>query len=119
MDSEDSASTKRSTTFARYSTVARGWCGDRIGWDEIATELWSGLHDEIRSHVSDCGKRTAGALHPFFLEGVGGSSSLNQADGIHPTGEGYMSSSVNLLKTLIPILNEKPQKLSFLLNRVE
>ncbi len=56
---------------------------------------------------------------PFFLEGVGGSSSLNQADGIHPTGEGYKVVVENLLKTLIPILNEKPQKLSFLLNRVE
>ena len=28
-------------------------------------------------------------LIPFFLDGVAGSSSLNQADGIHPTGEGY------------------------------
>jgi acyl-CoA thioesterase I len=26
---------------------------------------------------------------PFFLEGVAGKSSLNQADGIHPTAEGY------------------------------
>ena len=56
---------------------------------------------------------------PFFLEGVGGSSSLNQADGIHPTGEGYKVVVENLLKTLIPILNEKPQKLSLLLNPVE
>ena len=28
-------------------------------------------------------------LIPFFLDGVAGSSSLNQVDGIHPTGEGY------------------------------
>ena len=28
-------------------------------------------------------------LIPFFLDGVAASSSLNQADGIHPTGEGY------------------------------
>ncbi|CUS33231.1 Esterase TesA (modular protein) [Candidatus Nitrospira nitrosa] len=56
---------------------------------------------------------------PFFLEGVGGSSSLNQADGIHPTGEGYKVVVENLLKTLIPILNEKPQKLSLLLNSRE
>jgi acyl-CoA thioesterase I len=28
-------------------------------------------------------------LIPFFLDGVAGSASLNQADGIHPTGEGY------------------------------
>jgi acyl-CoA thioesterase-1 len=28
-------------------------------------------------------------LVPFFLEGVAGEPSLNQADGIHPTAEGY------------------------------
>ena len=28
-------------------------------------------------------------LIPFFLEGVAGRSGLNQADGIHPTAEGY------------------------------
>ena len=28
-------------------------------------------------------------LIPFFLEGVAGRSDLNQADGIHPTAEGY------------------------------
>jgi acyl-CoA thioesterase-1 len=27
-------------------------------------------------------------LYPFFLEGVAGDKALNQADGIHPTGEG-------------------------------
>ena len=26
---------------------------------------------------------------PFFLEGVAGRTDLNQADGIHPTAEGY------------------------------
>ena len=56
---------------------------------------------------------------PFFLEGVGGSSSLNQADGIHPTSEGYKVVVENLLKTVIPILKEKPQKLSLLLERIE
>ena len=29
------------------------------------------------------------AMIPFFLDGVASSSLLNQADGIHPTGEGY------------------------------
>jgi acyl-CoA thioesterase I len=56
---------------------------------------------------------------PFFLEGVGGSSVLNQADGIHPTSEGYKVVVENLLKILIPTLNEKPQKLSLSLNRIE
>jgi acyl-CoA thioesterase I len=56
---------------------------------------------------------------PFFLEGVGGSSLLNQADGIHPTSKGYKVVVENLLKILMPILNEKPHKLSLSLNRIE
>ncbi|HEY5931915.1 MAG TPA: arylesterase [Nitrospira sp.] len=43
----------------------------------------------------------------FFLEGVGGSSSLNQADGIHPTKEGYEVIVEQVLKVLKPVLNER------------
>ena len=46
-------------------------------------------------------------LIPFFLEGVGGSSSLNQADGIHPTKEGYEVIVEQVLKVLRPMLNER------------
>ncbi len=47
------------------------------------------------------------ALIPFFLEGVGGSSSLNQADGIHPTKEGYEIIVEQVLKVLKPVLNDQ------------
>lgn len=47
---------------------------------------------------------------PFFLEGVGGTSSLNQADGLHPTSEGYKVIVEHLLNVLRPVLNEKEQK---------
>lgn len=50
------------------------------------------------------------ALIPFFLEGVGGSSSLNQADGIHPTKEGYEIIVDQILKVLTPVLNERVHK---------
>ncbi len=50
------------------------------------------------------------ALIPFFLEGVGGSSSLNQADGIHPTKEGYEVIVEQVLKVLRPVLNERAQR---------
>lgn len=50
------------------------------------------------------------ALIPFFLEGVGGSSSLNQADGIHPTKEGYEIIVEQVVKTLRPVLNERAHK---------
>ena len=43
-------------------------------------------------------------LIPFFLDGVAGSSSLNQADGIHPTGEGYRLIVEQIFPTLEPLL---------------
>jgi acyl-CoA thioesterase I len=43
-------------------------------------------------------------LIPFFLDGVAGSSSLNQADGIHPTGEGYRIIVEKIFSTLEPLL---------------
>src|SRR5512147_1105332 len=41
-------------------------------------------------------------LIPFFLDGVAGSASLNQADGIHPTGEGYQIVADRVLKVVKP-----------------
>lgn len=43
-------------------------------------------------------------LIPFFLEGVAASATLNQADGIHPTKEGYRIIVEQILKTLGPLL---------------
>lgn len=47
-------------------------------------------------------------LIPFFLEGVGGASSLNQADGIHPTKEGYEIIVEEVLKVLKPVMSKRP-----------
>ena len=46
-------------------------------------------------------------LIPFFLDGVAASSSLNQADGIHPTGEGYRIIVEKIFPTLEPLLERK------------
>jgi len=46
-------------------------------------------------------------LIPFFLDGVAGSSSLNQADGIHPTGEGYRIIVEKIFPTLELVLERK------------
>ncbi len=43
-------------------------------------------------------------LIPFFLDGVATSSTLNQADGIHPTGEGYRLIVEKIFPTLEPLL---------------
>ena len=44
-------------------------------------------------------------LIPFFLDGVAGSTSLNQADGIHPTGDGYRIIVDKVLGTVRPLLD--------------
>ena len=44
------------------------------------------------------------ALVPFLLEGVGGDSALNQADGIHPTAAGHAIVAENVWKVLRPLL---------------
>lgn len=44
------------------------------------------------------------ALIPFFLDGVAADPHLNQADGIHPTGEGYAIVVGRLWPYLVPLL---------------
>ena len=51
------------------------------------------------------------ALIPFFLEGVAARQDLNQADGIHPTGEGYRIVADTVFDVLEPLL-EKERLLS-------
>lgn len=46
------------------------------------------------------------AFLPFFLEGVGGISKLNQADGIHPNPEGTRIVADTVYKSLKPLLRK-------------
>jgi acyl-CoA thioesterase I len=49
--------------------------------------------------------RARNAPHiPFFLDGVGAIPRLNQADGIHPTSEGYAIVVEHLWPFLVPLL---------------
>jgi acyl-CoA thioesterase-1 len=43
---------------------------------------------DFRAVYRDVATERHVALIPFFLNGVAGSTTLNQADGIHPTAEG-------------------------------
>lgn len=45
-------------------------------------------------------------LIPFFLDGIAGETELNQADGIHPTAEGYRIIVANLFELLKPVLKK-------------
>ena len=44
------------------------------------------------------------ALIPFLLDGVGGITNLNQADGIHPTAEGHQIVAETVWRVLQPLL---------------
>lgn len=59
---------------------------------------------QFESMYRDLAKAHSVPLIPFLLEGVGGDQKLNQADGIHPTGEGYRIVVQNVLRTLLPLL---------------
>ncbi|UTG91770.1 arylesterase [Geobacter sulfurreducens] len=47
-------------------------------------------------------------LVPFFLKGVAGRPELNQADGIHPTAEGYRIVSDTVLPYVIKAIEQTP-----------
>ena len=49
-------------------------------------------------------------LIPFFLEGVAATASLNQADGIHPTGPGYQIIVDHMIPVLQPLLSLAEKK---------
>jgi acyl-CoA thioesterase-1 len=46
-------------------------------------------------------------LVPFLLQGVAGSETLNQPDGIHPTAEGARMVAENVWSVLKPVLDEQ------------
>ena len=45
--------------------------------------------EAFRRIYPEAAKASAVRLIPFFLQGVAGDPALNQADGVHPTGDGY------------------------------
>ena len=55
---------------------------------------------------SSLAKRYRLPFIPFFLDGVAGSVTLNQADGIHPTGEGYRIIADTVFETVRPLLDQ-------------
>ena len=60
---------------------------------------------EFQKMYEDVAKQRRVPLMPFFLDGVGGNPRLNQADGIHPTAEGYRIIADRLWPYLKPLLS--------------
>ncbi len=59
---------------------------------------------EFRNIYTELAAKNAMTLVPFLLEGVGGETSLNQEDGIHPTAEGHIIVAENLWRQLEELL---------------
>lgn len=62
--------------------------------------------DDFRRLFSEVARARNAPYLPFFLEGVGAVSRLNQPDGIHPTAEGYAIVVDNLWPFLVPLLRK-------------
>lgn len=63
---------------------------------------------EFRDVYMNVSRDKGVTLIPFFLEGVAGEASLNQADGIHPNVEGARQAARNMWRALSPVLREVP-----------
>lgn len=61
----------------------------------------------FESLYADLARRYDLALIPFFLDGVAADPTLNQSDGIHPTGEGYRRIVDTVFKTIKPLLSKR------------
>ena len=73
---------------------------------QIPPNMGTEYTQEFRSIFPDLAKKNNLALIPFLLENVGGVSSLNQADGIHPTEEGHEIVAGNVWTVLQPLLTK-------------
>jgi len=62
---------------------------------------------QFESIYSQLARTHAATLVPFLLEGVGGVSALNQADGVHPTAEGQRRMAETVWRVLEPVLKER------------
>ena|SRR5437867_2206154 len=60
----------------------------------------------FRELFPDLAKKHRVPLIPFLLEGVAGNMNLNQADGIHPTAQGYDIVAESVWKVLRPLLRK-------------
>jgi len=62
--------------------------------------------EDFHRLYGDVARARNAPLMPFFLDGVGAVAHLNQADGIHPTAEGYVIVVDRLWPHLVPLLRK-------------
>ena len=71
---------------------------------EAPTSIGLDYRKSVHDSFTSLAREHQVALIPFFLEGVAGIDSLNQADGIHPNQEGTRIVADTVYKALRPLL---------------
>ena len=74
---------------------------------QIVQNMGQEYAGEFRNVYIRLAEKHGVVLIPFFLEGVAANQQLNQADGIHPTAEGYSVVVKNLLPHIRKVLDEQ------------
>lgn len=72
-----------------------------LGWMDIPINLWLNYRNEFRKIYDEIAKERDIYFLESFLKDVWGVASLNQADRIHPTSEGYDIIVANLYQFLL------------------
>lgn len=76
---------------------------------QVPPNLGQDYTRQFREMYPDLARQYDVTLIPFILEGVGGDSSLNQGDGIHPNAEGHEIVAENVWAVLKPVLQKMRQ----------
>jgi acyl-CoA thioesterase-1 len=71
----------------------------------IVTNMGPSYSRAFAEIYPDIARETKVILIPFFLKGVGGAPHLNQADGIHPTAEGYRVIAEHILPYIVEAID--------------
>ena len=71
---------------------------------EVPPNYGASYASDFRKLYADVARKHGVAFMPFLLDGVAGHPSLNQADGIHPTAQGYGIVVDHLWPYLRPLL---------------
>jgi acyl-CoA thioesterase-1 len=72
---------------------------------QIPPNMGKQYASDFKAVYKDLADKNNIKLIPFLLEGVGGESRLNQADGIHPTAEGHRILAENVWQIIKDLLN--------------
>lgn len=75
---------------------------------EAPPNLGDAYTKRFRSVYGEAARESGAVLVPFFLDGIAGVDSLNQADGIHPNERGAELAAENAWRTLSEVLRRSP-----------